>query len=139
MESMLINNWDSLLLFRNDTTVILTVLFAIIVYVYSALALMTIARKTKTEPAWLAWIPLANIYLMGLIAKKEQIGIAAIILSILSAIPIVGFLAMLANIVLTIILWVGIAQRRGYSSIMGILMIIPLVNLVIMGVLAWGK
>jgi hypothetical protein len=39
-------------------------------YVYMALALSTIAKKTNTENAWLAWIPIVNIVLMLNIAKK---------------------------------------------------------------------
>ena len=45
-------------------TLFLTILF----YVYSALALMALAKKTGALKAWLAWIPLANIYLTAKIA-----------------------------------------------------------------------
>jgi len=45
-------------------------LFFAVFYVYTALALMTIATKTNTKDGWLAWIPIANIILMLNIAKK---------------------------------------------------------------------
>jgi len=38
-------------------------------YVYSSWALMTIAKKTDTPNAWLAWIPIANLYLMTQVAQ----------------------------------------------------------------------
>jgi hypothetical protein len=43
-------------------------LFGIGLYVYSALALMKIARKAKAENPWLAWIPVANLVLIANIA-----------------------------------------------------------------------
>ena len=49
--------------------IILVVIF--IVYVIYSFLLMKIAQKTKTENAWLAWIPIANIFLMAFIAKKN--------------------------------------------------------------------
>ena len=45
-------------------------LFMAVVYVYVSLALMTIATKTNTANAWLAWIPIVNIFLMLNIAQK---------------------------------------------------------------------
>ena len=43
--------------------VILTIV--IVVYVYFALAWMTIAKKLKYKKPWLAWIPLANYFLFS--------------------------------------------------------------------------
>src|SRR5690348_4514938 len=42
-------------------------------YIYVSLALQTIANKTgNTQNSWLAWIPIANIFLMLSIAKKPM-------------------------------------------------------------------
>jgi len=41
--------------------------------------------------------------------------------------------------VFTIWLWWKIAEARHYPGWYGILMIIPIVNFIIMGILAWGK
>src|SRR6266849_10516763 len=49
---------------------ILALLIGLVVYVYIALAVQTIAEKTNTENAWLAWIPIANLILLLNIAKK---------------------------------------------------------------------
>jgi hypothetical protein len=94
-------------------------------YVYMALALSTIAKKTNTENPWLAWIPIANIVLMLNIAKKPIWWI------ILCFIPLV-------NIVILIIVWMAIAEARGKPNWWGILMIVPVVNLIVPGYLAWA-
>jgi hypothetical protein len=93
-------------------------------YVYMSLALQTIAQKTNTENAWLAWIPIANIILMLNIARKP---IWWIIL----------FLIPIANIVVAILVWMAIAEARGKPNWWGILMIVPVVNLIVPGYLAW--
>jgi hypothetical protein len=85
-------------------------------YVYFALALQTIAKKTNTENAWLAWIPIANVILMLNVAKL---------------IPIV-------SIVIFIIVWMAIAEARGKPGWWGILLIVPVVGIIVPGYLAWS-
>jgi hypothetical protein len=106
---------------------IMMVLFLILaaLYVYISLALMTIAKKTNTANAWLAWIPIANIFLLLNIGKKPLWWF------ILCLIPLV-------NIIVLIIVWMAVAEARGKPSWWGILMIVPLVNLIIPGYLAWS-
>jgi hypothetical protein len=99
--------------------------FALAAYVYTALALSTIAQKTNTENAWLAWIPIANIILMLNIARKPIWWI------VLCLIPLV-------NIVIFIIVWMGIAEARNKPSWWGVLMIVPIVSLIVPGYLAWS-
>jgi len=100
-------------------------IFAVAMYVYMALALQTIAQKTNTENAWLAWIPIVNIVLLLNIAKK----------------PIWWFLLFLiplVNIVIAIIVWMGVAEARNKPNWWGILMIVPVVNLIVPAYLAWS-
>jgi magnesium-transporting ATPase (P-type) len=94
-------------------------------YVYFALALQTIANKTHTENAWLAWIPIANAFLMLNVAKKPLWWF------ILLLIPLV-------NLVIGIIIWMAVAEARGKPSWWGILILVPLVNLIVPGYLAWS-
>jgi len=95
-------------------------------YIYNAFALMTIANKTYTENAWMAWIPILNIYLMVKIAEKPWWWTLLILF-----VPIL-------DIILLILVWMNIAEKVGKPAWMGILMILPIVNLVIIGYLAWG-
>jgi hypothetical protein len=46
--------------------------FILAMYVYTSLAFQTIATKTGTANPWLAWIPIANIFLMLGVAKKPM-------------------------------------------------------------------
>jgi hypothetical protein len=95
------------------------------VYVYFALAIQTMANKTNTANAWLAWIPIVNIFLLLNIGKK----------------PLWWFLLLLiplVNIVISIMIWMAVAEARGKPSWWGILMIVPVVNLIVPGYLAWS-
>lgn len=99
--------------------------FAAAAYVYMALALQTIAQKTNTDNAWLAWIPIVNVVLLLNIARK----------------PIWWFLLFLiplVNIVVGVIVWMGVAEARNKPNWWGILIIIPFVNLIVPGYLAWS-
>jgi hypothetical protein len=102
----------------------MVVIFAAL-YVYISLALQTIAKKTNTENPWLAWIPIANVFLMLNIAKEPLWWF------ILCLIPFV-------NIVVLIIVCMAIAEARGKPSWWGILYIVPVANLIVPGYLAWA-
>jgi hypothetical protein len=99
-------------------------LFCVLLYIYIAFCLQTLAKKTNTENGWLAWIPLANIVLMINIAKRPLWWI------ILILIPIV-------NIIAGIILWMDIAERRGKEKWIGILLIVPVIGIAVPGYLAF--
>ena len=94
-------------------------------YIYFSLALQTIAKKTNTENAWLAWIPIVNLWVLVQCAGKEWWWILLMFIPILS-------------IVFAIIIWMAIAERRGKPSWLGILMIVPIANLIIPGYLAFS-
>ena len=96
------------------------------IYAYMAVCLQTIAKKTNAENDWFAWIPIANIYLMCMIAHKEWWWL------LLCLIPYV-------NIIFFIILWMDIAEARGKQKWLAILMLIPIVNFVIPGYLAFSE
>ena len=100
-------------------------IFVAAFYIYFALALSTIATKTHTENPWLAWIPIANLILMINIAKKP---IWWILL----------FFVPLVNIVISIILWMAVAEARGKPNWWGILTIVPIVGIAVPGYLAWA-
>jgi hypothetical protein len=100
-------------------------LFLAVLYVYMSLALMTIATKTNTQNGWLAWIPIANLFLMLNIAQKP-------------AWWFILFLIPLVNIVIFIIIWMAIAEARHKPNWWGILMIVPVVGIVVPAYLAWS-
>ena len=115
----------------------LGVLFFFVVvgfYVYWAFAYMTIAKKLGYDKPWLAWIPVANLFLIPILAEKEWYW---------------GFLwfVPIANIVF-IVLWTWrIYEQRNYPgwlSLVPLAGLIPAIgfiasiaNLVIVGFVAW--
>lgn len=102
----------------------MTFFWPLAIYVYIAYCWYIIAKKTNTKDPWLAWIPIANIYLLIKIAGKPGWWL------ILLLIPIV-------NLIITIIIWIEIARRRQKPGWLGILAVIPVINLPVYGVLAF--
>ena len=112
----------------------MVMLFAVLaVYIYTAIVLMTIAKRTKTPNGWLAWIPIANVYLMTQIAGLSPAWTAALLLTF---IPRVGGLAFVG---ISTWWWWRIAEKRKYPGWYALLLFLPIVNFVVMGILAWGK
>ena len=120
-------------------------------YLYYAIALMTIARKLGTPNAWLAFIPLANIYLMWRMSTTPLwtliIALSLIILPVFGAGGIVvlgGGLDFGAALILSVFLvilvmlvtvayvglsswwWWRIAEQRNYHGGFGLLLTLPM-------------
>ncbi|MDD4955235.1 MAG: DUF5684 domain-containing protein [Candidatus Omnitrophica bacterium] len=111
-----------------EESLLLLTLFVIafLFYFYTSLCLHKIANKTKTPFAWFAWLPILNVLLTLMIARKPFWWF------ILLLIP-------LANIVFMIIIWMEIARLRDKPEWLGVLMMLPVVNLVITGYLAFSS
>ncbi len=110
------------------------VLILLGLYVYFALALMTIAKKLRYKNLWLAWIPIANFFLFPILAKKHWAW------GFIIFVPIVGFIFYI------IWSWNIYEQRKypGWLALAPILTVIPIIgilagitHLVIFGLVAW--
>jgi len=109
----------------SDSMMTFNIILCIVLYIWMAICLQKIAEKTNTPNGWLAWIPIANIYLMCKIAGKEWWWL------LLCFIPLV-------NIIVITILWWKIAEARGKPGWWGLLIIfVPVVNFIMLGVLAF--
>lgn len=115
--------------------IVVIFLVSIALYVYWALVWMTIARKLNYKNPWLAWIPVAQIFLIPILAKKHWTwGFM--------------FLVPIANVVFLFIwTWNIFEQRKypGWLALVPLLGFIPLVGLlaslaylVILGLVAWS-
>lgn len=111
------------------------IILAIAVYAYYAFAWMTIARKMNYKYPWLAWIPVANAFLIPILAgKKWPWGFI--------------FLVPIVNLVFYVIWRWRIFEKRkypGWLSLITIVQIIPVINwlgtlgdLIIIGLVAWA-
>lgn len=97
----------------------------IISLIVAGIPLYIIAQKRGHQSPWLAFIPIANLYLMCEIAEK----------------PITWMLAMLVPCVGVIFLclaWNDIAEKMGFQNWLGWLMIVPVVNIAVMYYIAFG-
>jgi hypothetical protein len=103
----------------------LLLILSLVFYVWFAAALMSIARKTGTPGAALAWVPIGNAVLMCRIAGK-------------SGWLVLLFLIPLVNLIVAVVLWSAIAQKRGKPAWAGVLILVPLVNLLIVSWIAAG-
>jgi hypothetical protein len=102
-------------------------------YLYTALALWAMAKRTNTPNGWLGFIPIANVYLMTQIAKLPWWWTLTVLLAI---IPVVGAILMLAAFIY--ISW-KLAENLNRPGWWSLLLLIPVVNLIIIGIMAWGQ
>ncbi|MEG0377637.1 MAG: hypothetical protein RR614_04075 [Eubacterium sp.] len=85
--------------------VILSFIFGIILYIFVAWSYYQMAKNKGLENAWIAWIPIAQLYLIGMIIDKKvyfgtnkvdnaqiYVPIGAILVPALSVIPFIGYL-----------------------------------------------
>jgi hypothetical protein len=144
--------------------VIFMIIFLIVLiaaYIYSALALMAIAKRTDNEPAWLAWLPIGNMYLLSKIAKMHWwpilmlipyfvLYLAGTMVSYLPNMQIVGLilttLAMIFELVFAVyvlVWWWKVCEERNRPGWWILLSFIPVFGMVwifvMMGILAWAK
>ena len=95
-------------------------------YIFFSLCLYLIAKKLNVAEAWAAWIPLIQVWPFLSSAGKPCWWV------ILLFIPLV-------NIFIGVHLWMCIAENLGRNKWLGLLMLLPIVNFVFIGVLAFSK
>ena len=113
----------------------LFVIIAIGLYIYWAFAWMNLAKKLGYKNAWLAWIPLAQLALWPILAKKHWAWVFILL------VPIV-------NIVFMIIWHWKIFEFRNYPGWLSLIIIvemIPVINwigwigyYIIIGIVSWA-
>ena len=100
--------------------------FVFLVYLYFSLCLYLIARKLNLSGAWMAWVPILQVFTFIGCAGKPAWWF------LLLLVPIVNFFV-------TIYLWMCIAENLGREKWFALLTLVPVVNLIYMGVLAFSK
>ena len=93
---------------------LLFALVGLVFYILKSIALMTMASKRGIDNAWLGWIPIADLYIMGVLVGEmdilnfhlDNLGLwCPLILvggSVLSGIPFLGAIFVIALLVFTI-------------------------------------
>ncbi len=126
--------------------------FVIFSYVYTSIALMTIARKTQTPKAWKAWVPFANVHLMMQIAQAPRwtfysslfllpgLYFRYLLPQSMRSDIVVSLVIIFISLLLTTIFifwWWKIAERRGFYGWLSLLLFIPIVGFIVLGIIAW--
>ncbi len=105
---------------------IAAVLAILAIYCYFAYAQYKIAQKVGcADQAWWSWIPIMNLFLLTRMAGKAWFW------ALLCFIPIISLAAWA-------LLWVEVAKAAGHSGIWGVLMLLPFLNFVAIGVMAFS-
>lgn len=111
-------------IFAGFIVVILAVLA--VLFLFFSLCLFLIAKKLEVSAAWTAWVPLLSLWAFVASARKSGWWI------VLLFIPVVNFFV-------GIYLWMCICENLGRNKMLGLLMLLPLVNLVWLGILAFSR
>jgi hypothetical protein len=98
----------------------------ILFYLLICYCIFRIAKKLDVPAPWLAFIPFVQVWTIVSCAGKPWWWI------ILLLIPVVGFIA-------GILIWMSITENLGRNKLLGLLMLLPLINLVIIIILAFSK
>ena len=106
--------------------VIFSLVVCIAFYALFAFSLQVIAKKTNTPMVWFAWIPILNVVLMCKIARKPIWWLVLVFLPLI-------------NIIIIVILWMKIAETLSKPGWIGLLMLVPVANLIVPPYLAFTK
>ena len=151
----MINNTISSLGYLNYLNVIsngivmLALIFAIALYLYIAFAWMTIAKKLKYKKPWLAFVPIANLFLIPILAdKKWTWGFILIVPFVFRPFAPILYLILMVVAAVFYFIWTWkIFKKRKYPGSLALLPLgglIPLAGflfviayLVVLGLVAW--
>lgn len=107
-----------------------TLTFGLASYIYSSLTLQKVADRLGEKNTWYAWVPILRRILFFKMGNQNPF------LILLGLIPIIGGIVLR---IISIIATCNICEKRGHDKLLGLLSLIPLANLILWGILAWGK
>jgi hypothetical protein len=102
----------------------LPLVVGLIAYLFFGVSLMSIAGKTGTENGWFGFVPILNLVLLLMIGRRPIWWV-------------IGFFVPFVIIVVVALAWMGVAEARGKSPLLGLLIFVPFVNLAMVGYLAF--
>ena len=117
--------------------VIFVIAVTIALYVYMSLAFVAIAKKAKISSPGIAWIP--GIGPLIIAFRTSEMHWWPWLLLIGYIIPIIGFIPLIIFSVFAIIWMWKMFEAIKKPGWWAILMLIPVVNLIMIGIAAWSK
>ena len=103
-------------------------------YCYFALCLQLIAGKIGARHGWMAWFPILNLFLTCSVGGRSPFWLVPLIAAYVYNQTVGAVLAFL----FTIVLYLGIAEGRGKSPWLALLMFVPVINIIVWGYLAFS-
>jgi hypothetical protein len=125
---------------------IVLLIIILVLYTFIALAFSTISRKLNYNKPWLAWIPIANLFLIPILADYKwwwgfiyllSFIFVSFLMSTHLMIVILFFIFFIFITVMNIIWYVKIFKKRNYSPLLILLFLVPIVDIVLLCLLAW--
>ncbi|GAB4490276.1 MAG: hypothetical protein OHK006_22910 [Thermodesulfovibrionales bacterium] len=104
----------------------IVLIVGVVLYVFVTLCIFLIAKKLDVPAPWTAFVPVVNLWTIVMCAGKPGWWV------VLFLIPIV-------SVIVSIYLWMCIAENLGRNKLLGLLMLVPIVNLIFLGMLAFSK
>lgn len=114
-----------------------TIIIALGLWIYTSFAFMAIGKKIKYKNYGLAWIPGIGPLIIAFQASKMPWWPWLLLIGYL--VPFIGGIAVLAFYVFAIIWMWKMFEKIKYPGWWAILMLVPIVNLVFLGIAAWSK
>lgn len=103
----------------------LVAIIGLICYVFTAIGLMRMATRTGINNAWLAWIPIGNMYILGELVTAKMNGkggkytlYATIATVLLGWIPIIGTLISIAFALFVFVLYYWLYQKYSKNPVL---------------------
>jgi hypothetical protein len=111
---------------RGRTYWIVVISWLVMSFIWNAICLKRIAKKSRTEPSWLAWVPIGQLYLTFKLARTSGWYMPFV------CVPYIGFLYLMA-------VWTRVPKCLGIVGAQRFLIIVPLVSNIYMGWLAFRQ
>lgn len=110
------------------------------IYIYFSLVYMKLAQKIGVRPAWLAWIPIANIYLISKMAQRHW---WPLLLILTFVIPFLNVITLMIFLTFNFFWHCRIFERVGRPAWWAVASLIPgfgsMVFLVMLSLAAWKE
>lgn len=115
-------------------------------YVWFVVCLAVIARRSRLHLWWLAPVPVVNFAMMCALGKRSRrcfwaftVPLVAIIIGLTIWLPLWTMVWLITWAVVWVVAWAGIIRELGKPAALGLLILVPVVNLVMLGALAFGE
>ena len=114
-----------LIMLNNGMNFTFLLLVLVVSDIVASLPLYVIAQKKGHDSPWLAFVPLVNAWLMCDLGDKEWYWLLFLMLPVINAIALA-------------LIWIAIAEEMDMPSWLGILVLVPIINLLVMYYIAFA-